>query len=121
MQAKVTAEIDAKVPKGNLAFLLYHAFESCKELFAMAKNGSKLSKKEGIFFHGDFCLKPEPLLQFVRSQDGYQNWTLGDIVKELRLYGALVIHESGTVQTKVDGIRVYRMRVDVLKLYAEEY
>lgn len=87
----------------------------------MARKPSKLPDNEGIVFHDDFCLRKEPLEHFVQNQPGYKDWRITKICNELKQYGALVIQEDGTNQVKVEDVRVYRIRVDLLKKCAEEY
>ena len=92
-------------------------------VFNLTKNIDKLDKRDGIMRKKNLCLRPAALERVVRLQDGYQNYTLSKIARELRDMGALVIQEGGTsqVRLKKGTPRVYRIRLDALKEYQERF
>ena len=71
----------------------------------------------------NLCLRSAALERAVRLQDGYQNYTLSKIVRELKNMGALVIQEEGTLQVRLKKgtPRVYCIRLDVLEEYEERF
>ena len=92
--------------------------------FAFVNTASKkLAKYSGIIWQKDLCLKPDALVQYVRTQPGFHNWTRNRIIQELKDIGALVLQEenASTVHIDKDLPRVYRIRLDVLKDMAEYY
>ena len=118
--------VRSNTPDGNLAYILLRAVET--KAFRLIKKREKLEKlpkKDGIWFEGDLCLRSAPLETFVRQQNGFRNWNRGDIITELKQFGALCIQEEGTCQvklTKDKGIpRVYRIRMAALEEHAERY
>lgn len=118
--------LKANVPDGNLAYILLNGYLN-KE-FSVLKNDKKLhklSKRDGIIWKGDLCLRSLSLETFVRKQNGYHDWNLNRIVNTLLDYGAICIHEEHTKQVKLfkkKGIpRVYRIKLDILKDNAVRY
>lgn len=118
--------VRSNTPDGNLAYILLRAVENGD--FRLIKNEEKidkLRKKDGIWFKNDLCLRSMPLETYVRQQNGFHDWNLGDITSELKRYSALCIQEEGTCQVKIskaEGIpRVYRIRMAALEEYAEAY
>lgn len=118
--------IRSDVPEGNLAYILLKAVE--EKTFKLIKNKDKLEKlekRDGIWFHGDLCLRKAPLETYVRQQDGFRRWKLSDITAELKRYNALSIQEGGTCQVKLSKDpaipRVYRIRMDALRENAKKY
>lgn len=109
------------VPRGNLAAVLYDGKKN--DAFNLATNPKKLAKYSGIIWQKDLCLKPDALVQYVRTQPGFHNWTRNRIIQELKDIGALVLQEenASTVHIDKDLPRVYRIRLDVLKDMAEYY
>lgn len=68
-------------------------------------------------------MRKDALERFVRLQDGYADYSITQIVRELKDIGALVIQEEGTAQVKIkkDTPCVYRLRLDVLRSEAKEF
>ncbi|MFQ9127027.1 MAG: hypothetical protein ACLR4Z_09870 [Butyricicoccaceae bacterium] len=119
-QKKLLDDLDRSKKKGNLAFVLLECYGDPK-VFNLTKNIKKLDKRDGIEWKNDLCLRPAALERAVRLQDGYQNYTLSKIARELKDMGALVIQEEGTLQVRLkkDTPRVYRIRLDALEEYEE--
>ena len=94
-----------------------------RKVFNLTKNIKKLDKRDGIEWKNDLCLRPAALERAVRLQDGYQDYTLSKIARELKDMGALVIQEEGTLQVRLkkDTPRVYRIRFDALEEYEERF
>ena len=115
-------DLDRSKKKGNLAFVLLECYGDPK-VFNLTKNIKKLDKRDGIEWKNDLCLRPAALERAVRLQDGYQNYTLSKIARELKDMGALVIQEEGTLQVRLkkDTPRVYRIRFDALEEYEERF
>lgn len=120
-QAQLLDKLDQQRKKGNIAALLLEGLE--QDAFDLCKKIEKLYRHDGIIWHGDLCLRREPLERFIRLQDGYGNYTISKIVQELKDIGALVLQEEGTAQVRLKKgtPRVYRIRLDVLKDAAEEF
>ena len=120
-QNDLLKKLDQRKKKGNIAAVILAGLES--DAFQMTKNIDKLWKKDGIWWRGDVRLRKDALERFVRLQDGYADYSITQIVRELKDIGALVIQEEGTAQVKIkkDTPRVYRLRLDVLRSEAEEY
>lgn len=118
-QISVLHNIQMRKPKGNLAYILLGGFE--QGAFNLTSKIKKLQKHDGIFWKGDLCLRRDALERYVRTQPGYQSWSLHMIVQQLRTYGALVIQESDTAQVHIgdSSLRVYRIRLDVLEINAQ--
>lgn len=119
-------KLEAKIKKGNLAFILLQGYQN--ESFGLMPKGKKskhLSEYDGMIFHGDLCLRSDALRTFVRQQDGYHDWTLNKIVNKLMDYGAICIQEESTKQVKISkkgGVpRVYRIDLDALKREAAKF
>lgn len=121
-QKKLLDDLDRSKKKGNLAFVLLKCYEDPK-VFNLTKKIKKLDKHDGIKWRGHLCLRPAALERAVRLQDGYQDYTLLKIVRELKDMGALVIQEGATAQVRLqkDSPRVYRIRPDVLKKYKKRF
>ena len=118
--------VRSNTPEGNLAYILLRAVET--KAFRLIKNEEKidkLPKKDGIWFKSDLCLRSTPLETYVRQQNGFREWRLGDVTSELKRYGALCIQEEGTCQVKISKVegmpRVYRIRMAALEEHAERY
>ena len=50
----------------------------------------------------DLCLKPDALVQYVRTQPGFHNWTRNRIIQELKDIGALVLQEENASTVHID-------------------
>ena len=99
---------------------------SCYEndTFTLTKKIEKLDKRDGILWKGNYlCLRRDALERTVRIQDGYQDYTINQIVRELKDMGALTIQEEDTAQVRLKKgtPRVYRINLDILEHYQEEY
>ena len=84
-----------------------------RDMFDMAKKPEKLWKHESIIWHGDLCIRKDPLERFIRAQLGYEGYTLKRILQDLKDAGVLVIQEEGTYQVHIthDAPRTYRIRL----------
>lgn len=120
-QNEILDQLDRQRKKGNIAALLLEGLN--QGVFDLCRKVEKLERHEGMIWHGDLCLRREPLERFVRLQDGYGDYTISKIVRELKDIGALVLQEEGTAQVRLKKgtPRVYRIRLDVLKDAAEEF
>ncbi len=120
-QDDLLQQLDRQRKKGNIAALLLAGYES--DAFDLCKKVEKLDRHEGIIWHGDLCLRREPLERFIRIQDGYACYNISKIVYELTNIGALVLQEEGTAQVRLKKgtPRVYRIRLDVLEDEAQEF
>lgn len=114
-------QLERQRKKGNIAALLLAGYES--DAFDLCKKVEKLDRHEGIIWHGNLCLRREPLERFIRLQDGYACYTISKIVQELKDIGALALQEEGTAQVRLKKgtPRVYRILLDVLEDEAKEY
>lgn len=121
-QKKLLKTLDRSKKKGNLAFVLLECYGD-SEVFNLTKNIKKLHKHDGIKRKNDLCLRSAALERAVRLQDGYQDYTLSKIVRELKDMGAFVIQEEGTLQVRLKKgtPRVYCIRLDVLEEYEERF
>ena len=121
-QQNILKQYKSHIKKENIASLLLKAVED-KQKLRLTKKAHKLKKCDGILWKEDLCLKREALERFVRMQNGYQNYTISQIIRELKDIGALVLQESNTAQVKLrkDLPRVYRIQMDVLKNEAREF
>lgn len=110
-------------PVGNLPFCLLEGYGN--SAFDLAKKIEKLNKHSGIIWKDDLCLRKEALIQFVRQQPGYHDWTANRITRTLKDIGALVLQEEDTATVKLtkdsNVPRVYRIRLNVLKDAAEKF
>ncbi len=121
LQKDLLEQIERSKPKGNIAYILYEAYD--EGLFRMAKKVEKLEVKDGIIWKDDFCLRKAPLENYIRKQPGYHDYTITKITRYLKDIGALYTNESGSDQVHIskDAPRVYRMKVNVLKENSEKY
>lgn len=110
-------------PVGNLPFCILEGYKN--KAFDLAKKIEKLSKNDGIVWKNDLCLRREALVQFIRQQPGYHDWTSNRITRALKDINALALQEdeAATVRlTKEENVpRVYRIRLNVLKETAKKY
>lgn len=114
-------KIKSTIPVGNLAYCIHQGY--CNEEFNLCKKTEKLSKHDGILWKDDLCLRLNALVQFVRRQPGYQDWSSKRIVQELKDIGVLVMQEesAATVHITKGTPRVYRIRLKALENAAERY
>lgn len=118
---EMIAAIKDTIPIGNLAFCILQGYQ--EDVFDLTDKIKKLNKHSGIIWKGDLCLRREALIQFVRMQAGYHDWTSNQITRALKDINALVLQEedSATVHLTKDSPRVYRIRLNVLKENAIQY
>lgn len=74
----------------------------------------------------DLGVDPEVLLQVVRAQPGYHDYTRNKIALELKDLGAVVLHRNGRHTSNIvklwdHGPWGYRIRVDVLRDEMKEF
>lgn len=121
-QQKLLDDLDRHRKKGNLAAVLLECYQD-PEVFHLAKSVKKIDKHDGIIWKGDLCLRRSALERAVRLQDGYHDYTINQIVRELRDIGALVIQEEGTAQVhiKKNVPRMYRILLSVLDDCAQSF
>jgi len=121
-QQNILKQYKSHIKKENIASLLLKAVED-KQKLRLTKKAHKLKKCDGILWESDLCLKKDALERFVRMQNGYQNYTISQIVRELKDIGALALQENNTAQVKLrkDLPRVYRIKMGVLKTEAREF
>ena len=122
-----------ELKEGNIAFLLCEAID-CDE-FQLCRKKSKLFKRNGIVWKEkngvikQVGIKQTALVQFIRNQNGYQNYSSRKITDYLKDIGALTLQEekSNTVHLgKIkDGKRplprVLLIDVETLRANAEKY
>lgn len=120
-QKKLLDDLSCRRKKGNLAAVLLDCYYQ-SETFNLAKSLKKLDTHDGIELDNDLCLRRAALERAVRLQNGYQDYTISKIVRELKDMGALVIQEENTAQVRLKKgtPRVYRIRLEVLE-ECEEY
>lgn len=121
-QQNLRRSLDRRRKKGNLAAVLMSCYEN--DTFTLTKKIEKLDKRDGILWKGNYlCLRRDALERTVRIQDGYQDYTINQIVRELKDMGALTIQEEDTAQVRLKKgtPRVYRINLDILEHYQEEY
>ncbi len=115
MQVSVFSEIKTRKKEGNIAYLLCEAIDA--DIFRLCRNKDKLFKRNGIVWkedrHGNpvrIGLKVTPLVQYLRNQNGYQDYSSRKIITYLKDIGALTLNEdkSNTVHIgkTEDGKRV---------------
>ena len=121
-QKKLLNALNRSKKKDNLAFVLLECNSNYKA-FHLTRNIKKLHKHDGIKWKNDLCLRSVALERAVRLQDGYQDYTLSKITRELKDMGALVIQEEGTLQVRLKKgtPRVYHIQLDVLEEYEERF
>ena len=85
--------------KRNIAFLLCEAIDS--DEFDLCRKKTNLFKRNGIIWKEDkrgrpveVGIKPTALVQFIRNQNGYQNYSSRKITDYLRDTGALTLQEK---------------------------
>ena len=133
-QVEEFANIQSQLKEGNIAHLLCEAID-CDE-FKLCRKKSNLFKRNGIIRKEDkhrrpveVGIKPTALVQFIRNQNGYQDFSSRKITDYLKDIGCLTINEdkSNTVHLgKIkDGKRslprVLLIDVETLRDNAEKY
>lgn len=125
--------IQSQLKEGNIAFLLCEAIDS--DEFKLCRKKEKLFKRNGIIWKEkkgvikQVGIKQTALVQFIRNQNGYQNYSSRKITDYLKDIGCLTINEdkSNTVHLgKIkDGKRslprVLLIDVETLHDNAEKY
>ena len=87
-----------ELKEGNIAFLLCEAID-CDE-FQLCRKKSKLFKRNGIVWKEkngvikQVGIKQTALVQFIRNQNGYQNYSSRKITDYLKDIGCLTINED---------------------------
>ncbi len=116
-------QIKEHFPVGNLQFCILDGYKN--GAFDLAKKIDKLSKHDGMIWKDDLCLRKEALIQFVRQQPGYHDWTSNRITRALKDINALVLQEEEAATIRLikdcDVPRVYRIRMKILKETSEKY
>lgn len=114
-------KIKEHFPIGNLSFCILEGYRNAA--FDLTRKIEKLEKHGGILWKGDLCLRRDELIQFIRQQPGYHDWTSNQITRSLKDICALVLQEdeASTVRLTKDSPRVYRIRLNVLKDTAQKY
>lgn len=132
-QVEEFANIQSQLKEGNIAHLLCEAID-CDE-FKLCRKKSNLFKRNGIVWKEkkgvikQVGIKQTALVQFIRNQNGYQNYSSRKITDYLKDIGCLTINEdkSNTVHLgKIkDGKRslprVLLIDVETLRDNAEKY
>ena len=127
------AKIRTHLKEGNIAHLLCEAIDS--DEFKLCRKKEKLFKRNGIIWKEkkgvikQVGIKQTALVQFIRNQNGYQNYSSRKITDYMKDIGCLTINEdkSNTVHLgKIkDGKRplprVLLIDVETLRDSAEEY
>ena len=125
--------IQSQLKEGNIAFLLCEAIDS--DEFDLCRKKTNLFKRNGIIWKEkkgvikQVGIKQTALVQFIRNQNGYQNYSSRKITDYLKDIGCLIINEdkSNTVHLgKIkDGKRslprVLLIDVETLRDNAEKY
>ena len=98
-QVSVFAEIKTRKKEGNISYLLCEAIDA--DVFRLCRNKDKLFKRNGIVWkedrHGNpvrIGLKVTPLVQYLRNQNGYQDYSSRKIITYLKDIGALTLNED---------------------------
>lgn len=90
--------IQSKFKEGNIAFLLCEAIDS--DEFDLCRKKEKLFKRNGIIWKEkngvikQVGIKQTALVQFIRNQNGYQNYSSRKITDYLKDIGCLTINED---------------------------
>lgn len=115
-------QIKDSIPVGNLSYCILEGHRN--GAFNLVKKVDKLSKHDGIIWKDDLCLRREALIQFVRKQPGYHDWSSNRITRTLKDLNALVLQEENAATVRLskeeDVPRVYRIRLKVLKETAQK-
>ena len=126
-------KIHSQLKEGNIAFLLCEAIDS--DEFKLCRKKEKLFKRNGIIWKEkkgvikQVGIKQTALVQFIRNQNGYQNYSSRKITDYMKDIGCLTINEdkSNTVHLgKIKGgkrslPRVLLIDVQTLRDNAEKY
>lgn len=132
-QVEEFAKIQSQFKEGNIALLLCEAIDH--DEFELCRKKSNLFKRNGIIRKEDkhrrpveVGIKPTALVQFIRNQNGYQDFSSRKITDYLKDIGALTLQEekSNTCHLGTDKKgrilpRVLRIDVQTLRDNAEKY
>ena len=127
------AKIRTHLKEGNTAHLLCEAID-CDE-FQLCRKKSKLFKRNGIVWKEkngvikQVGIKQTALVQFIRNQNGYQNYSSRKITDYLKDIGCLTINEDKSNTVHIGKLkdgkrplpRVLLIDVETLRDSAEEY
>ena len=127
------AKIRTHLKEGNIAHLLCEAID-CDE-FQLCRKKSKLFKRNGIVWKEkngvikQVGIKQTALVQFIRNQNGYQNYSSRKITDYLKDIGCLTINEDKSNTVHIGKLkdgkrplpRVLLIDVETLRDSAEEY
>ena len=127
------AKIRTHLKEGNIAHLLCEAID-CDE-FKLCRKKSKLFKRNGIVWKEkngvikQVGIKQTALVQFIRNQNGYQNYSSRKITDYLKDIGCLTINEDKSNTVHIGKLkdgkrplpRVLLIDVETLRDSAEEY
>ena len=126
-QVSEFAKIRTQLKEGNIAYLLCEAIDS--DEFKLCRKKEKLFKRNGIIWKEkkgvikQVGIKQTALVQFIRNQNGYQNYSSRKITDYLKDIGCLTINED--IGKLKDGKRplprVLLIDVETLRDSAEEY
>lgn len=127
------SKIRTHLKEGNIAYLLCEAID-CDE-FKLCRKKSKLFKRNGIVWKEkngvikQVGIKQTALVQFIRNQNGYQNYSSRKITDYLKDIGCLTINEDKSNTVHIGKLkdgkrplpRVLLIDVETLRDSAEEY
>lgn len=127
------SKIRTHLKEGNIAHLLCEAID-CDE-FQLCRKKSKLFKRNGIVWKEkngvikQVGIKQTALVQFIRNQNGYQNYSSRKITDYLKDIGCLTINEDKSNTVHIGKLkdgkrplpRVLLIDVETLRDSAEEY
>lgn len=126
-------KIRTHLKEGNIAYLLCEAID-CDE-FHLCRKKEKLFKRNGIIWKEkknvikQVGIKQTALVQFIRNQNGYQNYSSRKITDYLKDIGCLTINEDKSNTVHIGKLkdgkrplpRVLLIDVETLRDSAEEY
>ena len=126
-------KIQSQLKEGNIAFLLCEAIDS--DEFKLCRKKEKLFKRNGIIWKEkkgvikQVGIKQTALVQFIRNQNGYQNYSSRKITDYLKDIGCLTINEDKSNTVHIGKLkdgkrplpRVLLIDVETLRDSAEEY
>ena len=132
-QVSEFAKIRTQLKEGNIAYLLCEAIDS--DEFKLCRKKEKLFKRNGIIWKEkkgvikQVGIKQTALVQFIRNQNGYQNYSSRKITDYLKDIGCLTINEDKSNTVHIGKLkdgkrplpRVLLIDVETLRDSAEEY
>ena len=125
--------IQSKFKEGNIAFLLCEAIDS--DEFDLCRKKTNLFKRNGIIWKEkkgvikQVGIKQTALVQFIRNQNGYQNYSSRKITDYMKDIGCLTINEDKSNTVHIGKLkdgkrplpRVLLIDVQTLRDNAEKY